>query len=228
VVAGSVCVRKRRPDGQEIEVARLGPGAFFGEMALLAGQRRYATVVAAEDTELFEISRQVMAELSAVYPVVLDTLRRFHRERLLATLLQTTPLFQPLDQSERAQLATHMCIRKVPQGNIIVEQGKPTDGLYLILTGGVVVTMHAPDGAVEIELGQLGEGNYFGEMSLLRGGVASATVRARVATEVVQLPAREFYHVMAAHPVVWQEIRREAARREAANAALLTGRAGLL
>src|SRR5262249_25148434 len=101
------------------------------------------------------------------------------------------------------------------------EEGKPSDGLYLILTGAVEVTIQ------EVSVGRLGEGNYFGEMSLLRGGVASATVRSLSATEVVLLPARDFYHVMAAHPVVWQVIRREAARREASNAAILTGRTAL-
>src|SRR5262249_11927639 len=34
VAVGSVRVHKKRADGSEIEVARLGPGAFFGEMAL--------------------------------------------------------------------------------------------------------------------------------------------------------------------------------------------------
>src|SRR5207245_6254387 len=116
-------------------------------------------------------------------------------------------------------------IRGFEAGRLIVEQGRRTDGLFLIVTGGVEIIMTSDRG--EIKLGELGEGSYFGEMSLLRGGVASASVRTRVATELVQLPARDFYHVMAAHPVVWQEIRREAARREAANAAVMTGRAGL-
>src|SRR5262249_36303444 len=108
--------------------------------------------------------------------------------------------------------------RKFAAEQAIIEEGKASEGLFLILTGSVEVTIQ------ETFVGRLGEGSYFGEMSLLRGGVASATVRATLPTEVVLLPARDFYHVMASHPVVWQEIRRESPRRQAADAAILMGK----
>jgi CRP-like cAMP-binding protein len=217
VVAGLVRVTKQRPDGQETEVARLGPGSFFGEFALLGDQKRHATVTSVGDVELFEISRQLMEEIATAHPEVLQTLRRFYRERMLATLLCTSPLLAALSADERMQVAGQLEGRKFAAEQAIIEEGKPSDGLYLILTGSVEVTIR------DTSVGKLGEGSYFGEMSLLRGGVASATVRASVPSEVVLLPARDFYHVMASHPVVWQEIRREAARREASNAAILTG-----
>jgi potassium voltage-gated channel Eag-related subfamily H protein 7 len=81
----------------------------------------------------------------------------------------------------------------------------------------------APPGIVR--LGMLGEGSYFGEMSLLRGGVASATVRATRMTEAVQLPPRDFYEMASQHPVLWDQLRTEAERREMANHAILTGEA---
>jgi CRP-like cAMP-binding protein len=221
VSAGLVRVTKTRPDGQETEVARLGPGSFFGEFALLNDQRRHATVSSVGDVELFEISRQLMEEIAAAHPEVLQTLRRFYRERMLATLLSTSPLLAPLTADERAQMAGQLEARKFATEQAIIEEGKPSEGLFLILTGGVEVTIRG------VSVGRLGEGSYFGEMSLLRGGVASATVQASAPTEVVLLPARDFYHVMASHPVVWQEIRREAARREASNAAILTGSTAL-
>ena len=74
-----------------------------------------------------------------------------------------------------------------------------------------------------VAVGRLGEGSYFGEMSLLKGGVASATVRAARMTEVVQLPPRDFYEIVSQHPVLWEQLRSEAERREMANHALLTG-----
>jgi CRP-like cAMP-binding protein len=106
-----------------------------------------------------------------------------------------------------------------------VEQGKATEGLYLILTGAVDVSIVAK--GRELEVGRLGDGSYFGELSLLRGGVASATVRARGTTELAHLPAGDFYEIMAAHPAVWEQIRAEAARREAATASVLHGRTAL-
>lgn len=46
--AGSVKVLRRFPDGRRITLARLGPGAIFGELALFNGERRSATVQASE------------------------------------------------------------------------------------------------------------------------------------------------------------------------------------
>jgi hypothetical protein len=43
--------------------------------------------------------------------------------------------------------------------------------------------------------------------------------------EAVQLPPRDFYEVMSAHPVLWDSLRTEAARRELASHAILAGEA---
>src|SRR6266496_691336 len=51
-----ICVRAR--DGHEVTLAELGRGDFFGEMALLDGQRRSADAVVAEDARLALLSRE--------------------------------------------------------------------------------------------------------------------------------------------------------------------------
>jgi CRP-like cAMP-binding protein len=56
-------VRVRSPDGLEQELARLGPGEFFGEMAALTGDPRTATVAAAQDSALVAVDREAFAEL---------------------------------------------------------------------------------------------------------------------------------------------------------------------
>ena len=156
------------------------------------------------------------------------TLRTFYRERLLQTLLATAPFFQRLSPPERAAIAERFRPRRFGRGAQIIEEGAPGGGLYLILVGEVQVVRagKAKDGSDKIvKLGTLGEGSYFGEMSLLRGGVASATVRATRMTEAVQLPPRDFYEMASQHPVLWEQLRTEAERREMANVAILAGEA---
>jgi CRP-like cAMP-binding protein len=209
-----------------VEVARLGPGSFFGEFALLADQRRHASVEVAEPVELLEISRQLLDEITAAHPGVARTLRRFYQERLLETLLATAPFFSPLTASERAELSERFRPRRFGRGSRIVEQGTAGGGLFLILLGEVEVVHVEND--VETRLATLGEGSYFGEMSLLKeGGSASATVRALRLVEAVQLPPRDFYEVMSTHPVLWDSVRTEAARRELESHAILAGEARL-
>jgi CRP-like cAMP-binding protein len=79
------------------------------------------------------------------------------------------------------------------------------------------------DGGQPVLLASLGEGSYFGEMSLLKGVVASATVTAAGAVELAYLPPKDFYNVVATYPVLWEELRREAHRRELANQFILAG-----
>src|SRR5262249_3091052 len=124
---------------------------------------------------------------------------------------------------ERNAIAERFRPRRFGKGAHIIDEGAAGGGLYLILVGEVVV-VHAT-GEKETELGRLGEGSYFGEMSLLKGGMASASVRATRMTEVVQLPPRDFYEIVSQHPVLWEQLRSEAERREMANHALLTGEA---
>ncbi|HZS39806.1 MAG TPA: cyclic nucleotide-binding domain-containing protein, partial [Polyangia bacterium] len=227
IAAGSVRVTKAG-----VELAVLGPGSFFGEFAVLADQRRHASVETVGAVELLEIRRALIDELVAAHPGVARTLRRFYRERLLQTLMATAPFFSGLEPEERVSIAERFRPRRFGRGARIIEEGAPGGGLFLILVGEVQVVRNAPQtkpkgegAAEELELGRIGEGSYFGEMSLLRGGVASATVRATRMTEVVQLPPRDFYEVVSQHPVLWEQLRSEAERRELANHAILTGEA---
>ncbi len=226
ISAGAVRVFKKAADGQQVELARLGPGSFFGEFALFGDRRRHASVEATESLELLEISRQVLSDLTAAHPGVEQTLRRFYRERLLETLMQTAPFFRPLGADVRARLAARFRAKRVVPGETVLVEGAPGGGLYLVLLGRVEITRRGDDGR-PIRLGELGEGSYFGEMSLLRGGAASATVAACVPTEVAELAAKDFYQILSQHPALWTEIRQEAKRREEQNERMLVGRADL-
>jgi CRP-like cAMP-binding protein len=229
--SGSVRVLKRDPSGgtgDMIEIARMGAGALFGEFALLADRRRHASVQALEACELYEISRRLLRELAAEYSDVGPELERFYRERLLATLLATAPFFQPLPEEERAALMQRFVPRHVDAGTAIIREGEAGGGLYLIVLGTVDITRRPDGGRRVVPLATLGEGAYFGEMSLLSGGKASATVTAAGPVELAQLSPRDFYEIVAAYPVIWDELRREAHRRELLNQNILAGETQLV
>lgn len=220
IARGSVRVLKNA-----IEVARLSAGSFFGEFAVLADQRRHASVETIEPCELLEIRRGLIDELVHNHPGVARTLRSFYRERLLQTLVATAPFFEKLRPEERNAITERFRPRRFGKGSLIVEQGSPGGGLYLILVGQVEVVHYPGDGGAEKVLGTLGEGSYFGEMSLLRGGVAGASVRAMRMTEIVQLPPRDFYEIVSQHPVLWEHLRAEAERRAMMNHQIVSGEA---
>ena len=59
---GEVSISRRGPDGDEVKLATLGQGQFFGEVGILAETRRTATVRAVDDVELFGLSWQIFQE----------------------------------------------------------------------------------------------------------------------------------------------------------------------
>ena len=66
IVRGEVCVLVGREGGSLAEMARLGEGSFFGEMSLMTGESRVATVQVLQDAELLAIGREAfLAALSS-------------------------------------------------------------------------------------------------------------------------------------------------------------------
>ncbi len=69
-------------DGQEREVNRLGPGEFFGEIGLLAGAPRIATVRALEPSELLRLDQEAFQHLVSASSATREQLEKTGRERL--------------------------------------------------------------------------------------------------------------------------------------------------
>jgi CRP-like cAMP-binding protein len=63
-------------EGVESLVSSLGAGSFFGEMSLLTGDPRAATVVALEDTEVIPVAREDFRHIAAANPGVLEEMTR--------------------------------------------------------------------------------------------------------------------------------------------------------
>jgi CRP-like cAMP-binding protein len=65
---GEVSVTVGRDGGSTAEIARLGPGQFFGEMSMMTGEARRATVSALGESDLLVVGRQAFAEVLSMSP----------------------------------------------------------------------------------------------------------------------------------------------------------------
>jgi|SRR5581483_635880 len=80
LIRGQVDVRMRR-DGHTSSVAKMGAGACFGEMSVLTGEPRNATVAAIEELEVVEITKTAVARLLSANPDVIGRLSELLAER---------------------------------------------------------------------------------------------------------------------------------------------------
>jgi small-conductance mechanosensitive channel/CRP-like cAMP-binding protein len=83
VVEGTLGVQVRGPDGISREVGYLQPGAFFGEMSVLTGEKRSATVYAVGEAVLYEITKEHIASLLDSNPEIAAILSQTVAERQL-------------------------------------------------------------------------------------------------------------------------------------------------
>jgi CRP-like cAMP-binding protein len=192
------------------EVARLSEGDFFGEIALLADRPRTATARATVESQVLAIDRPLLGDLVAASPELLKVLLRFLRERLMATLAETSPLFAPFTALERIGLAARFQFLEIDEGLRMVEEGVKSPGLFVLLSGAADVL------AAGRLVGRLSAGDVFGEISLIANEAAAADVMARGKCFVLFLPRAEFSEVIMTHPQVLEHIGSvvEARRRE--------------
>lgn len=184
--------------GAPQRLAVFEPGDFFGEVALLADQPRNATIQALIDTQLLAIDREVIGDLLADEPEVLAGMLRFLRERLVARLIRTSPVFAGIGHAEGAQLARAFRLMEVQEGAVLIEQAAPSCGLFLVLAGELRVIEEQPD--CDKEIATLHAGDPCGEMSLLDAAPAVASVVAARKSWLLLLPRDEFDRVLKAHP----------------------------
>ncbi len=176
--------------GRQTELARLGEGAVFGEMALLSAQPRSASVGCLSDVDVLEVGRQSLASLADELGAVAEALHGFTRERLLGNLMATSPLFRPFNRMQQRDLLRRFTSHDVSPGTVVINEGEEGRGLFVVLAGELDVSRRSSDGST-VPLGALKTGDVFGEMALLRNARTAATVVAQRPATVLFL-AREY------------------------------------
>ncbi|MCB9534721.1 MAG: cyclic nucleotide-binding domain-containing protein [Myxococcales bacterium] len=216
VADGALEVVKDDPDRGDIVLGRVTAGGLVGEMALVLDRPRAATVRAADEVEAVRVPLDALRAVAAQQPRVADVLEGFTRQRLLATLVDTSPLFRDLSPGARAALLRGFEAREVPADAVLVEQGAPAGDLWLVVDG--EVTVHRREGDDEaVQVATLGPGEVFGEIALLTGEPATATVRTTRDGRLDVLGADAFAAVRAAHPEVAERLKALGADRVAEN-----------
>ena len=106
-------------------------------------------------------------------------------------LIRRVPLFSVLTAAQAASVAYTVVKRRFKRGEPIVEQGKKSNALSIILTGRARVVTTDSRGR-EVILATMHPGDYVGEMSLIDNEPHSATVRAEIQTDALILGRLEF------------------------------------
>jgi ATP-binding cassette subfamily B protein len=205
--------------GKEVTLARLQPGNWFGESALLNQTTRNATVRASEKTRALFLDAVVFAALLASEPGVKEAVLAQTRAHQLDRLLRMHAAFEDLSAEDAARIEPRLKAEEVPAGTEVVHQGDPGQRLFIVESGRLEAVRS--DNGTETQIGFLSTGDLFGERSLVTGEPCVATVRALTASRLWSLAQADFTWLSEQVPVFGGRLREIADGRDYRTAARL-------
>lgn len=122
--------------------------------------------------------------------------------------LRAIPILAHLETNLLQELAQDFSTERVAADRVIVQQNDPADSFYIIVRGQVVVTRRTIDGT-ELKLTVMQDGDYFGELALLRSVPRTATVRTMTDAIFLKLPRDKFAQLLDRAPEFRERLQRE-------------------
>lgn len=210
ILDGSVEVIEEPRGGPERSVATIEAGAIFGEMSLISGRRRAATIRTTSDVFLWEIGRKAMLKLIHTSPPLKEFV-----DRVFIVDAFRTYFSRGLNESMLVPLAAKLKVVTCEKGASVFKEGEPGDALYFLRSG--VVKVSKLRGNREVILAYLSAGQYFGEMALLTDQPRMATVTAVDRVEIIQVLKQDLLTLFESAPELKRSIEEEFQRRRMSN-----------
>jgi cAMP-dependent protein kinase regulator len=230
IESGAAEVRVSGSSGHSTLLATLGPGDFFGEIALVTGGERSADVVATSPLTVMYLSAEAYGRFlehgsdvgqqvtRAAVSRMRDTAQRVPAAAGQAQVdLTSVPDLFRVSAADANVLGTFMERVEVAEGTLIVRQSDPGDALYLIIAGEAEVRVTNLSGQ-SVVVARLGPGEYFGEVALVTGGERIADVVALGPMTLARLNRQGYDRFVAHTSAMQQQLATTAATRASATA----------
>jgi len=194
----------------------IAQGSIFGEVGLISGRRRGATVRAAEPLIVVELSRNAALKLIATAPAAGRAVTRISIERQLLQIFGSG-----LTREDVAELVEGAEVKTVRAGEVVLAEGDAPDSpggqdVFIIRRGSMIVQKAL--GGKQVFLSYVPAGSYVGEMALIDHAPRSATVKAAIRSEVIRLPGEAFARLLERKPDLVRKARADMDRRREINA----------
>src|SRR5919197_2088820 len=140
--------------------------------------------------------------------------------------LRKADIFSGLPDAELAKVGKVLRERKFVEDQVIFHQGDPGTHLFIVTQGRVRISTTDQMGREKV-LAFCGEGEFFGDMAVLTGGVRSATAQASTPVRALELRKEDFDALAARNVGVMKEMLQVMAQRQAAMNERLSQEAGV-
>ncbi|HMM36460.1 MAG TPA: cyclic nucleotide-binding domain-containing protein, partial [Thermoanaerobaculia bacterium] len=189
VVQGTLAVTARHDLGTEVLLRTARDGEVIGEAAFLTGLPSYATVTARAQSNLLELDRNALVPIARKHRPLAEALNQLYEERVLLSALARSRVFGVLSEPELRQLTRKLETVAVPAGTLVVQEGLPAKGAWVVKRGAFRVTFRA-DGR-EVAVALLRPHEVFGDLAEGRDLPQAESVTAVSEAELLFLAAEE-------------------------------------
>jgi CRP-like cAMP-binding protein/thioredoxin reductase/Fe-S-cluster-containing hydrogenase component 2 len=204
IADGSVLVQVDPADPSK--TVPIPQGSIVGEVGLISGRKRGATVRTAEGAIVIEIPRSAALKLMATNSAAKREITRISTER------QLLQMFSSVSSEDLAEILQTAEIKEIRAGQTIINEGEDGFDIFVVRQGSMVVEKNI--GGKPVFLSYLPAGSYVGEMALIDGGRRTATVRAAIKSEVIRLDGESFRNLLRRKPDLLGRFKQDMSSRQ--------------
>lgn len=185
LTSGRARVVKETESGEEIALTSLRPGDEFGELALISGGTRNATVRCSTAVDVVRLDSQKFLPLLEQSPELKKSIETTARIRTLHGFLYEFSNFGRLSAQALRAIVERLTPVDFAKGDLIIREGEPAGPMYILQTGRVRV-FAGKNGHVR-NLAFYRGGDFFGELSILNGSPRAASAEAMTPCHLLAL-----------------------------------------
>ena len=163
------------------------PGDFFGELALMYNAPRAASIKSKADGKVFGLDRTTFNN------IVQEAATK--KRKYYSSILSKVEILAEIDPYEKEQLCDSLKEEEFSAGSYIVKQGEQGTRFYIIAEGKLVAEKKEGTSQPK-KVFEYKEGDYFGEIALVKNTVRQASIKAETSCRVVSIDRDAFKRLL--------------------------------
>lgn len=191
IESGKLQVWQTQEAGEPRLVQSLGPGQFFGEVALINNAPRNATIIAETPSVLLSLKREDFDSLVKHHLEFMENIKSNLRN---SWILRNMPIFDELSGSDLNTITDKLKVEHFKAGVPVIREGDIGDKFYIIEDGELAAYQEINGDSLELE--RLTSGDYFGETALILNRPRNATIIPVSDSTLFSLEREDFVNLM--------------------------------
>jgi CRP-like cAMP-binding protein/Fe-S-cluster-containing dehydrogenase component len=209
VLNGTFVVEVWNDDGIPVEVARIGRGSYFGELAMIGRGMRAASVKASGNgCQVLEIYKGPFDRIikDDKTNAVKNALETIYSKRTIEKFIRDNEYLRDLSEVDRKLMVDTGKLLRVEAFTDVYKAGDPPKSFFLVRQG--FLKVWRMEGEIENILAYLRDEDFFGDLELVEGRARTATVTSMEPVELVELPRSVFAGIYQRYPDLIKKFRR--------------------